>query len=203
MKRFALLFAAVLLAACEGRQTDGNSAANTANLAAPAANPMIPIMVEAALPGRRTTEVREGAFGSVCGKVEEQGRLLPFVIDAAGALTVSKAADIAYGDPTDPFPDLHIRHCATEAELRAMQGQPLPPAPPPPEDEAANGVLPADVPPLPPELDVTPAPIPPLKQDRAPAADPRTPDRQPPAPPPASGTETDFFNAVRRPPQAS
>lgn len=165
---------------------------------------MVAVMVEAALPGRRTAEVREGALASVCGKVEQDGRWLPFVIDAGGDVTISKAPEIAYGDPSDPFPDLHIRHCATEAELRAMQGQPLPP-PPPPEDPSANTLLPAEIPPLPPEVDALPPPAPASPPDGTrPAAPPPRPGERPatpPSPPPEPGAETDFFNAVRRPGQ--
>lgn len=145
----------------------------------------------------RFAALRAGTSNAVCGEVEAKqpdGKpaVRPFVVTPEGVAVVSTTAEVRIDDPEDPFPDFHMRWCASPAELARLQSQMiggetlgLGAAPPPP----------SEIPDVPPDI---PADLP--------MAAPSLPERPaaqvkagPPPKPPAPTSDDSFFNAVARP----
>lgn len=103
----------------------------------------------------RYSEVRSGAAGSVCGRVDSR----PFVVTPEGVAVVSPAPKVMFDDPDDVFPDFYIRWCASSEELRRIGPRvvtgPLPDLPPIEE----YPLIPGDEPPAPP-VEALPPPAP-------------------------------------------
>jgi hypothetical protein len=146
----------------------------------------------------RFGDLRAGAGGAICGRVETKqpdGKpgVRPFVVTPEGVAVISTTAQVSITDPEDPFPDFHIRWCATPAELARLQpdmigGETLgigASSAPPPEIPDVPPDLPADLPPEPAEA----------PQER-PAARAKA---EPPPAPPAPTNEDSFYNVIARP----
>ena len=146
--------------------------------------------------GARYANLRLGSAGAICGDVDPAGPtaarkgLRPFVVTPDGIAVISTGARIAFDDPQDPFPDYHIRWCATPEELATI----------PPEIPPAAAADPA--PPVEPILELPPP------QVARPAADPpaaasryRPVERIEPGSSASSGKESEdsFSKAVLRP----
>ena len=122
--------------------------------------------------GARYSDLRAGAAGALCGRVEDRqagGRSdgsRPFVVTPEGVAVLSATAEVMFTDPEDLFPDFYIRWCASPDELRRIgpriaaaplpetvpaevltgptEGAPLPPA----AAEVAKAAPPAAPPPV-------------------------------------------------------
>lgn len=139
----------------------------------------------------RYSDVRPGAAGSVCGRVDSKqadGKYAgarPFVVTPEGVAVISATPQVMFDDPEDMFPDFYIRWCASPEELRTIgpriDTSKLPP-PPPAEDLAAT-LENALAPPPPPET------VPPVEPVRSPP---------PPAPAQPAGEEDSFSRVVIR-----
>lgn len=72
--------------------------------------------------GARYSDLRAGAAGALCGRVEAgQGEgPRPFVVTPEGVAVISATGDVKFDDPEDVFPDFHIRWCASPEELRRI-----------------------------------------------------------------------------------
>ena len=76
--------------------------------------------------GARYSDLRAGAAGALCGRVEDRqagGRSdgsRPFVVTPEGVAVLSATAEVMFADPEDLFPDFYIRWCASPDELRRI-----------------------------------------------------------------------------------
>jgi hypothetical protein len=197
-------FAAILLlAGCESEPAVENRAAATPAAGAFDENGMIaqsPAQVEAKARAALAPVLKDPASanfwnlrgeptGAVCGQVDskENGKYTgprPFVVTPEGAALISATPEVGYGDPADPFPDFHIRWCATPEELAtvgpAIARREAAPA------EAFNEAVPEPAPLPPAEL---PPPLPaPRPVEAAPPPAPKA------APPASTGAEEDSFS---------
>lgn len=119
--------------------------------------------------GARYSDLRAGAAGALCGRVEDRpadGRSdgpRPFVVTPEGAAVLSATPEVMFADPEDLFPDFYIRWCASPDELRRIgpriAAAPLSEAVP---AEALTGVTEG-------------VPLPPAEADVAKAAPPAAP----------------------------
>lgn len=203
MKRLLLC---LLLAACGSEAPD--QAAEDAPAAPPPALPalgneasadpaVLQARVEAAMKavlqqseGAAYRNVRPGLMDTICGEVDPArkggGRagFRPFIVTPQGAALVARGPVLSFDDPTDSFPDLYIRWCASEEELKSLG---------PKLDRAiasqagADGVLGnvEDIPPPPPPGDE--------------AAPPPEPPPPRPVPSEKMGKGDSFFDSVRKP----
>ncbi len=202
MKRLLLC---LLLAAC-GSETPDQATEET-NAALPPALPalgneaavdpaMLQARVEAAMKsvlqnseGAAYRNLRPGLSDTICGEVDPAkaggGRagFRHFIITPQGAALLARGPVLTFDDPTDSFPDLYIRWCASEEELkrlgpqldRAIASQAGP-------DGMLGNV--EDIPPPPPPDNVAaPLPEPPPK----------------PVPSEKMGKGDSFFDSVRKP----
>ncbi|HMJ93413.1 MAG TPA: hypothetical protein VK472_04870 [Allosphingosinicella sp.] len=140
--------------------------------------------------GAAYRNVRPGLMDTVCGEVDPAGKggrrtgFRPFIVTQQGAALVARGPVLSFDDPTDSFPDLYIRWCASEEELKRLGPQ---------LDRAIarqagpDGVL----------GNIEDIPPPPLPPD---AAGP-PPEAQPPKPVPSEkmGKGDSFFDSVRKP----
>ena len=202
MKR---LLPCLLLAAC-GSQTP-DQAAEDAPVAPPsalaagneaAADPaMLQARVAAAMKavlqdseGAAYRNIRLGLADTICGEVDPArkggGRLgfRPFIVTPQGAALLAKGPVLTFDDPTDSFPDLYIRWCASEEELKRLGPQ---------LDRAIasqagpDGVI----------GNLEEIPPPPLPDNAAaPIAEPPPPK---PVPSEKMGSGDSFFDSVRKP----
>ncbi|HEY5722324.1 MAG TPA: hypothetical protein VIT45_08375 [Allosphingosinicella sp.] len=200
------LLLCLLLAACGSEAPDQAAedapAAPQPALAASgneaAADPaMLQAKVEAAMKavlqdseGAVYRNVRPGLIDTICGEVDPArkggGRagFRPFIVTPQGAALVARGPVLSFDDPTDSFPDLYIRWCASEEELKSLGPQ---------LDRAiasqagADGVL-GNV------EDIPPPPLPGGEAAQIP---------EPPAPRPVPsermGKGDSFFDSVRKP----
>jgi hypothetical protein len=203
MKRF-LPF--LLLAAC-GSETPDESAGE-APAAPPTALPasgneaavdpaMLQARVQAAMKavlqdseGAAYRNIRPGLADTVCGEVDPArkggGRagFRPFIVTPQGAALLARGPVLTFDDPTDSFPDLYIRWCASEEELKRLGPQ---------LDQAIarqagpDGVL-GNI------EDIPPPPLP--DNGAAPMPDPPPPK---PVPSEKMGSGDSFFDSVRKP----
>jgi hypothetical protein len=209
MTRLIPLVAILLLAGCDSEPVAENQAAATPATGAFDENGMMalsPAEVEAKARAALAAVLKDTASanfwnlrgeptGAVCGQVDakENGKYTgprPFVVTPEGAGLISATPEVGYGDPADPFPDFHIRWCATPQEL-ATVGPAIARRDAAPAD-FGNTSMPEPAPLLPAEL---PPPLP------APRAVEAVPQPAPEAAPPAStaGEEDSFSKAVIRP----
>jgi len=190
------------LTACDRNHGGGNAgfgAGDGADVLANGTNPeeLAQLMprVQAALAGlvpdalsARYANLRRGTLGTICGEVETgmPAALHPFIVTAEDVGMVSATPTIRIDDPTDSFPDLYMRHCATVEELRRM-------------DEAMNAVT-AALPPLPPESGP-----PALVEEPAISEDDVPPGQEPGQPDESArrGDDESFFNAIVRTPRSA
>ena len=88
-------------------------------------------LIATAMPGlvdpakARYRNVRPGIGGGACGEVstpvgKAQGPFRPFVITREGVAVINATPAISFRDPTDVFPDLYMRWCATPEELQGL-----------------------------------------------------------------------------------
>jgi len=74
----------------------------------------------------RYRNVRMGLVDTICGEVDPArkggGRtgFLPFLVTPQGAALIARSPNLSFDDPTDTFPDLYIRWCATDEELARL-----------------------------------------------------------------------------------
>ncbi len=209
MRRLLLI---LLLSGCGANGEDEGDRAGSADPMAgaellPDASPMDPAQIQARATlamaailenpqGARYANLRLGSAGAICGDVDPAGAtaarngLRPFVVTPDGVAVISTATRIAFDDPQDPFPDYHIRWCATPEELATI----------PPEIPLAAAADPAPpvelIPEVPPTEVARPVAEPPPAAPRY-----RPPERIEPAPGPSSRAPGDdsFSNAVLRP----
>ena len=199
--RIGSLVAAALLAA--GCDSDGGSAASDeADRVADAATINGALSPEeaarlraqaiaalrAVLPNAETAayrNIRPGFVGAICGEVAAvnsagQSVPTPFIVTADGTAILSPTPGLALEDPTDTFPSLYARYCASAEELRQIDARlesMLPPgvaAEPRAEDEIS------------------------LPRDEAPGVPPAAPRE---AQPPRRNGDDSFFNSVLRSPR--
>jgi len=102
----------------------------------------------------RYSEVRAGAAGAVCGRIDAKqpdggaAGPRPFVVTPEGVAVISPAPQVMFDDPDDMFPDFYIRWCASPEELKRI-GPRIAAAPPPeaPPAEDLTAVLDTALPP--------------------------------------------------------
>ncbi len=139
MRRFAAI---LLLSACSQQPAEPGDEADSAappEAAASAENPagdaaglqdrvdraMAAVLQDPA--GARYRDVRPGLAGTVCGEVDPKRRggghtgFRPFLLTPEGVARVAASPRLTFDDPTDPFPDLYIRWCASAEELRRLE----------------------------------------------------------------------------------
>lgn len=207
--------ALLLLGACGSKSDEdaGDGGATPAGLEAlPEGAAMSPAQLQARAEAAigaiakdpRFSEIRGGPLNAVCGKVDSKlpnGKYAgprPFVVTPEGVAVISVTPSIMFDDPTDPFPDLYIRWCATPEEMqtigpaiaRTAEAPPPPPAELPPEtiDPVPTGnwgVVPGAAPPPAPKA-AEPAPAAPKEKTPPPPV-----KRQP-------GDEDSFMKSVIR-----
>ena len=79
--------------------------------------------------GAAYRNIRPGLSDTVCGEVDPAkkggGRagFRPFIVTPQGAALLARGPVLSFDDPTDSFPDLYIRWCASEEELKRLQPQ--------------------------------------------------------------------------------
>ena len=138
--------------------------------------------------------IRLGLADTICGEVDPArkggGRegFRPFLVTQQGAALVARGAVLSFDDPTDSFPDLYIRWCASDEELKQLQ---------PKLDRAIasragpDGSL----------IDLEDIPPPPMPDNVvAPVAEPPPPK---PVPSEKMGSGDSFFDSVRKPVEPS
>ena len=135
--------------------------------------------------GARYRNLRLGVADTICGEVDPRKKggghsgFRPFLVTPDGVAFLASGPRLTFNDPADNFPDLYIRWCASEEELKRLGPQldrsiAIEAGP-----DGALGNLEA-IPP--PEIEPAPAP------------------QQPLAPPgERKGTGDSFFDAVRKP----
>lgn len=203
MKR--LLALSLLLAGC------GSETPNEAADEAPAAPPALPLPGNEAAPDMAMLQgrvdaamktalqdseaaayrnVRPGLADTVCGEVDPAkkggGRsgFRPFIVTPQGAALLARGPVLTFDDPTDSFPDLYIRWCASEEELKRL-GPQLDRAIAHQAGPGGSLIDPEDIPP-------------PALPDNVAAPMPEPP---PPKPVPSEkmGSGDSFFDSVRKP----
>jgi hypothetical protein len=210
MRRFAAI---LLLSACSqqpaepGDEADaaapsaaaasaGNLSGDAAGLQARVDRAMAAVLQDPA--GARYREVRSGLAGTVCGEVDPSrtggghAGFRPFLVTPEGVARAAISPRLSFDDPTDPFPDLYIRWCASAEELRRLEpelrraiarsGGASPPAGTLPGDDPLTDSFPAEPGGQPPPS----PPSPPAKAESPPDLDSfinsvkRKPDQPPP-----------------------
>ena len=79
--------------------------------------------------GARPRNISAGVADTVCGEVDPArkggGRagFRPFIVTPQGAALLARGPVLTFDDPTDSFPDLYIRWCASEEELKRLGPQ--------------------------------------------------------------------------------
>jgi hypothetical protein len=79
--------------------------------------------------GAAYRNVRPGLSDTVCGEVDPArkggGRagFRHFIVTPQGAALLARGPALTFDDPTDSFPDLYIRWCASEEELKRLGPQ--------------------------------------------------------------------------------
>jgi len=87
--------------------------------------------LRAVLPNAETAayrNIRPGFVGAICGEVGAtnsagQSGPTPFIVTADGTATLSPTPGLALEDPTDTFPSLYARYCASAEELRQISAR--------------------------------------------------------------------------------
>lgn len=138
--------------------------------------------------------IRLGLADTICGEVDPArkggGRagFRPFLVTQQGAALLARGPVLSFDDPTDSFPDLYIRWCASDEELRSLQ---------PKLDRAiANRAGPDGS-----LIDLEDIPPPPMPDNVvAPVAEPPPPK---PVPSEKMGSGDSFFDSVRKPVEPS
>ena len=134
--------------------------------------------------------VRLGLADTVCGDVDPARKgggsagFRPFLVTPQGAALLARGPVLTFDDPTDNFPDLYIRWCASDEELKRL-GPQLDRAIARQAGPDGSLIDPEDIPPAPvPDNVMVPAPEPP-----------------PPRPVPSEkmGKGDSFFDSVRKP----
>lgn len=129
--------------------------------------------------GARYRDVRSGLAGTICGEVDPRrtrggyAGFRPFLVTPEGAARVATAPRLTFDDPTDTFPDLYIRWCASAEELRRLEpelrraiagsGGAVPPADPLPGVDPLPDPFLGDLPPPP-----VPPPLPSARGENRP-----------------------------------
>jgi hypothetical protein len=73
--------------------------------------------------------LRPGLADSICGEVDPAKRggghsgFRPFILGSDNAVILSRGPTLSFDDPSDPFPDLYIRWCASDEELKQLGPQ--------------------------------------------------------------------------------
>ena len=156
----------------ELRQTKGEEGSPAADLRRRAEQALTAILTEPAT--ARYSDLRLGAAGALCGRVDDNRGPRPFIVTPEGVGVISMTPDVMFEDPEDVFPDFYIRWCATPEELRGIGPR----------------IASRNLEEVAPDAEST------LVMETVPS--PPAPAETPPLPPPVSSDEDSFSRAVIR-----